>query len=228
MSAEELCCRGLLPADLCGPLYVRTNEVNSCDAYLYDYCKRDEGRYDVLCSCINSEIPFPDCFDNTCRGSGAFLPKNMIKQPCPTVLNCTQVVNIGENAKNNLVNVAQYQTCIADSGGGAKTAGAEPTVAITNENVVAPPPKPAETSAPKTLATSPAITAPTNTEPAPSQVSKATPPPSSKEPTAPTNNKDTLYIGIGVVVVLAVSAGIAAVVKKKKKVQSAGYARYMP
>jgi hypothetical protein len=148
ISPEELCCRGLLPAEMCNPLYLRSTENNLCDAPLYDYCKRPEGKYDTICACINSEIPFPDCFDKTCRGSGAFLPKNMIMQPCPTVLNCTQVVNIGEGAKNNLLNLSQYQYCGVDNNKtevNPETGKAEATLAVENVNKIVdnvPVPKP--------------------------------------------------------------------------------------
>jgi hypothetical protein len=110
-SREELCCRGLLdPAD-CASAYTRTNPNHMCDSIIYNYCKTSDGEYDELCACINSTIPSPDCFDLRCRGSGAFLPTNMIKQPCPAVLNCNQYITLGENAKNNVVNATQYQTC---------------------------------------------------------------------------------------------------------------------
>jgi hypothetical protein len=63
----------------------------------------------------------------------------MIMQPCPTVLNCTQVVNIGEGAKNNLLNLSQYQYCGVDSNKSApnpETGKDEPTLAVENVNKI--------------------------------------------------------------------------------------------
>jgi len=52
------------------PLTKTENRASWCDSAFEDYCATEEGRSDPLCSCINSSIPFPSCFDTQCSGSG--------------------------------------------------------------------------------------------------------------------------------------------------------------
>ena len=41
----------------------------------------------------------------------------MLAKKCPTVIECNQYVNLSDEAKNNVVNVDQYQYCGVDEGG---------------------------------------------------------------------------------------------------------------
>lgn len=137
MSLEEYCCRGKLSAASCNSNYVPSNPNNNCDTILYNYCSTTLGKNDLLCACINSPLAYPDCLDKKCTSTGAFLPKKMVSnRPCPTVLQCNQIINLGDAAKNNLISVEQYQYCSADTSGN-KT---ETNAANTPTSAPAPPP----------------------------------------------------------------------------------------
>lgn len=133
-----------MDASFCDANYLLTTANNLCDAPIYSYCKTTAGKYDQLCACINSAIPNPDCHDEKCRASGAFMPKNMVRQPCPTVIDCRQIVNMTGEMQSSLVNVAQYQFCGVDSGGNA-----------VNKDIT-PPPAPTMAPAAATNPTAPA------------------------------------------------------------------------
>jgi hypothetical protein len=115
-SLEELCCLGMMDVTECQDIYLRTTPNNMCDSYITRYCKTVSGKTDPMCTCINSEIPFANCHDKKCQNTG-YIPNNMKNQPCPTVLNCNQYVNMTGEVQNSVVNVAQYQTCSVDADG---------------------------------------------------------------------------------------------------------------
>jgi len=115
-SLEELCCLGIMDVNECHDMYLRTSTNNMCDPFIARYCNTITGKNDPMCTCINSEIPFPNCHDNKCQNTG-YIPNNMRNQACPTVLNCNQFVNLTGEVQNSVVNVAQYQTCSVDAEG---------------------------------------------------------------------------------------------------------------
>jgi hypothetical protein len=115
-SLEELCCLGIMDVNECQDMYIRSTPNNMCDSYITRYCKTIAGKNNPMCTCINSEIPFPNCHDIKCQNTG-HIPNNMRTQSCPTVLNCNQYVNLTGEVQNSVVNVAQYQTCSVDADG---------------------------------------------------------------------------------------------------------------
>jgi len=112
---NSLCCRGLLDPEFCEDRYLTSNPNHQCDAIIYDYCQINKD--DEICACINSPLEYPDCHDQKCRESGAHITRNMLAKKCPTVIECNQYVNLSDDAKNNVVNVDQYQYCGVDEGG---------------------------------------------------------------------------------------------------------------
>lgn len=115
-SLEELCCLGIMDVNECQDMYIRSTPNNMCDSHITRYCKTVAGKNNPMCTCINSEIPFPNCHDIKCQNTG-HIPNNMRTQSCPTVLNCNQYVNLTGEVQNSVVNVAQYQTCSVDAEG---------------------------------------------------------------------------------------------------------------
>ena len=84
------------------------------------WCAREENRSDSMCSCINSPLlmlpdsirPPPTCFDSTCTVFGykpsAHSP-GVNRAPCPTFMNCKQIIDVADNAVLN--NVSVQQSC---------------------------------------------------------------------------------------------------------------------
>lgn len=74
------------------------NNSEFCDASVMQYCEKNPN--DPYCSCINSPanklgLANPKCVDAKCI-RGGYLTTNMIKTPCPTIINC--------EVRNTLVN----------------------------------------------------------------------------------------------------------------------------
>jgi|ERR1700678_81739 len=70
-----------------------------------EYCQNNPT--DTLCSCIMSEIPCPNKFDNTCIQDGGYKTKDMMTVTCPNVLNCNQYITLSPGAKAVAVNFEQ-------------------------------------------------------------------------------------------------------------------------
>lgn len=114
---KRLCCRGLMDPSICGDRYNRLSNNHMCDPILRNYCEIFDT--DDICACFTSEIEHPDCFDKKCREVG-HIPINMIRKQCPNVLECNQVINISPEAKDNILNLNQYQDCTMEQDGELK------------------------------------------------------------------------------------------------------------
>lgn len=75
------------------------------DIMVLDYCQKNPT--DPLCSCIISEFICPNKFDSRCIQKGGYKTKDMATTVCPSVLNCTQQINISPDALSFGVNVEQ-------------------------------------------------------------------------------------------------------------------------
>ena len=67
------------------------------------YCQKPSNRSDTMCTCINSSIPVPSCFDTTCMSnSNAFQTKTMIDSTKDCVSQCPTILNNIINSNGNL------------------------------------------------------------------------------------------------------------------------------
>jgi hypothetical protein len=90
---------------------------------------------DPLCTCVLSEIDCPNKFDINCIRKLGYRTTDMIKTPCPNIMNCTQFVSLSPGAQALATNVEQNCTSITNTGsssGGPKP-GPAPVV-VTNNN----------------------------------------------------------------------------------------------
>ena len=67
----------------------------------------------------------PNKFDTNCIKNLGYQTSNMVKTPCPAVMNCTQFLALSPGAQNLATNVDQSCTSNADTG--ASTSTTSPT-----------------------------------------------------------------------------------------------------
>lgn len=88
--------------------------VNQVNANL-----NDPSKVDKRCGCwfssdvISNANQLPQCFDKRCAGNPtAYMPLNMRDTKCPSVLTCSQYINLSENSKDNILsNINMTQNC---------------------------------------------------------------------------------------------------------------------
>lgn len=144
----EFCCRGLLPLDQCESRYDPANPETHCDQAVKTYC--DANPYDPYCACFNSPVEHPDCNDEACRASGAYVPSTMRLKKCPPVLNCQQEANLNE-VYDTQFNLVQNQNCSIDMEGNISRETTLTQADLENGSYTAPPPPepvPIQTQAP--------------------------------------------------------------------------------
>lgn len=108
------CCRGLGDKAQCGT-YWGPDGGGECDGIMTDWCHWNPTHPD--CACITSEIPNAQCFDQKCTASSAYRSQNqkaVLRGGCPLEVTCSQVINLSDDAKHNLINgVQMVQKCTA-------------------------------------------------------------------------------------------------------------------
>jgi hypothetical protein len=95
------CCMGLTNPDFCD----MTPQSAQCDQFMMSYCQSHPG--DPRCACIMSEMDCPNKFDKNCIKNNAYRTGDMVRTPCPNVMNCTQFVSLSPGAQAIATNVDQ-------------------------------------------------------------------------------------------------------------------------
>lgn len=110
------CCKGApgTTAALCGPVFGPQNLLGDCDNIMQSFCTSNPE--DPLCACLVSELPVPECTSVPCRNTNAFKLSSQLSNQCQgTFVTCTQVFELSEDARNNLVDRNTIlQTCNVD------------------------------------------------------------------------------------------------------------------
>jgi hypothetical protein len=118
--------------DLCGAYWGdSTNQLGYCDPIMEIYCQTNPSA--DACSCLNSVLPqdhlaLAVCFDPNCINKGGFKNATQRAQtllPCGDTTVCNQVVNIGANVSNTLVQAQMFQICPGAQVGTADALGSD-------------------------------------------------------------------------------------------------------
>lgn len=123
-----LCCMGnkeqISPTD-CGKFWGPNNTNGACDQVMVNYCNLNPA--DPLCNCLTSTIPFPQCNDKRCANTDAMKKSSMFTECNDITINCQQIVEIGIDTANNIVdNVLQQLNCNLTT-----TVGPDPATVVT-------------------------------------------------------------------------------------------------
>ena len=112
------CAQGSKDQESCG-IYYKNNSVG--DSLISTYCSavqaniKNASQEDLdICSCFNSEIPNPGCFNNTCiaKGYQQAAVRNLVNAGCPSYMDCRQYLTLSDEAKQNTINnTALTQNC---------------------------------------------------------------------------------------------------------------------
>lgn len=120
------CCKGVGDATLCKQFWGPTNTDGSCDSMILNYCATTPDAQ--TCSCINSQLPAPSCFDLSCTTKGGYQTTQMKAraQNCGnmTYVDCRMLenqINLG-NGDVNKISFTQY------CGNSTSDPGSDPTV----------------------------------------------------------------------------------------------------
>jgi hypothetical protein len=113
-----LCCQGdttTVSQSVCQS-YWGPGNAGKCDSIISSYCAVNPA--DPACDCLTSNIPVPQCNDVRCANTTALRLSSM-QAPCQGLtINCTQIVELGPGAQNNIVsNVLQQLNCGTDPNG---------------------------------------------------------------------------------------------------------------
>lgn len=107
------CCRGRGNQQACSVFWGPGTD-GVCDSIMADWCHWNYDNPD--CACMTSEIANAQCWDNACASSATAYrtqnQKRVYQQGCPVQLTCTQVLNLSDGARNNLLDgVTMFQKC---------------------------------------------------------------------------------------------------------------------
>lgn len=106
---EVVCCKGPPGFEtICDPAFWPYNEKNGCDVVMKNYCETNI--YDPVCSCINSDKPFPQCQDTACQKEG-YIPSSLRSIKCPSIVNCSQNTSNIEANTGGEIKLNQIQIC---------------------------------------------------------------------------------------------------------------------
>lgn len=120
------CCMGKFLSGNCPDGF--TPQSYTCDRFMTSWCQTHPN--DSRCSCVMSEMTCPNKFDKNCMNNNGYRTTDMVKTPCPSIMNCTQFLGLSPGAQNIASNVEQNCTSkISGSGAAPGTAG---TTDITN------------------------------------------------------------------------------------------------
>jgi hypothetical protein len=106
------CCMGLYNSRNC-PAGL-TPQSAAADKFMINWCQSHPN--DPRCSCIMSEMTCPNKFDSNCIKKNGYRTSDMVKTPCPSVMNCTQFLSLSPGSQALATNVQQNCSTTVNAG----------------------------------------------------------------------------------------------------------------
>lgn len=101
------CCRGVGNTVNCGEFWGVTND-GRCDLLMEEYCLNPKNFNSNICSCINSRIPSPQCYDTRCIEQKGFTTQPLRKRCFQDKFVCQQLLPLIQSppdTSNNTANI---------------------------------------------------------------------------------------------------------------------------